>query len=37
VGRGGGYKSAAEWQRGSARDWYDVTDSNEALGFRCAR
>jgi formylglycine-generating enzyme required for sulfatase activity len=36
-GRGGGFKSAAVWQRGAARDWYDLTDAGESLGFRCAR
>ena len=36
-GRGGGFKSAATWQRASKRDWYDLTDSGAALGFRCAR
>jgi formylglycine-generating enzyme required for sulfatase activity len=37
AGRGGGYKSEAIWQRASARDWYDLTDSGPSLGFRCAR
>ena len=37
VGRGGGYKSEAVWQRSSKRDWYDLTDAGAALGFRCAR
>jgi formylglycine-generating enzyme required for sulfatase activity len=37
VGRGGGYKSTAVWQRASERDWYDVTDTSQSLGFRCAR
>jgi formylglycine-generating enzyme required for sulfatase activity len=37
VGRGGGYKSEAIWQRGSSRDWYDLSDSTPPLGFRCAR
>ena len=37
VGRGGGFKSEAEWERGSSRDWYNTGDSDEALGFRCAR
>ncbi|HEX4339241.1 MAG TPA: SUMF1/EgtB/PvdO family nonheme iron enzyme [Polyangiaceae bacterium] len=36
VGRGGGYKSEAVWQRTSARDTYDSTDSSASLGFRCA-
>jgi formylglycine-generating enzyme required for sulfatase activity len=36
-GRGGGYKSDPVWQRASARDWYDLTDASEPLGFRCAR
>jgi sulfatase modifying factor 1 len=36
-GRGGGFKSAATWLRASKRDWYDLTDSGAALGFRCAR
>lgn len=35
-GRGGGFKSEATWQRASKRDWYDLTDSGAALGFRCA-
>jgi len=37
VGRGGGYKSKAVWQRASSRDWYDTYDQGKALGFRCAR
>jgi formylglycine-generating enzyme required for sulfatase activity len=37
VGRGGGYDSEAIWQRTAARDWYDIADSVEALGFRCAQ
>lgn len=37
VGRGGGFKSEAVWQRTSARDWYDATDAGGSLGFRCAR
>jgi formylglycine-generating enzyme required for sulfatase activity len=37
VGRGGGYKSEAVWQRTSARDWYDLTDASGSMGFRCAR
>ena len=37
VGRGGGFKSEAVWQRTSSRDWYDATDAGAALGFRCAR
>jgi formylglycine-generating enzyme required for sulfatase activity len=36
-GRGGGFKSEPVWQRTSARDWYDLTDESEPLGFRCAR
>jgi formylglycine-generating enzyme required for sulfatase activity len=36
VGRGGGYKSAAIWQRTSARDTYDNVDAGKSLGFRCA-
>lgn len=36
-GRGGGYKSAVEWQRTSKRDWYDLIDEGASLGFRCAR
>ncbi len=36
VGRGGGYKSEAVWQRASSRDWYDLSDWSEPLGFRCA-
>ena len=35
-GRGGGFKSESTWQRVSARDWYDKTDSGKSLGFRCA-
>jgi formylglycine-generating enzyme required for sulfatase activity len=37
VGRGGGFKSDAEWLRTSKRDWYDLTDAGASLGFRCAR
>jgi formylglycine-generating enzyme required for sulfatase activity len=37
VGRGGGYKSMLVWERASSRDWYDVSDAKEPLGFRCAR
>jgi formylglycine-generating enzyme required for sulfatase activity len=37
VGRGGGFKSEAVWQRTSARDTYDSGDSSKSLGFRCAR
>jgi formylglycine-generating enzyme required for sulfatase activity len=37
VGRGGGYKSAAVWQRASQRDQYDLSDEAESLGFRCTR
>jgi formylglycine-generating enzyme required for sulfatase activity len=36
VGRGGGYKSEAVWQRTSARDTYDADDTSTSLGFRCA-
>jgi formylglycine-generating enzyme required for sulfatase activity len=35
-GRGGGFKSDPTWQRTSKRDWYDLTDTGAALGFRCA-
>jgi len=37
VGRGGGYRSEAVWQRASVRDWYDLSDASKPLGFRCAR
>ena len=37
VGRGGGFKSGAEFLRTSKRDWYDATDTAPSLGFRCAR
>jgi formylglycine-generating enzyme required for sulfatase activity len=37
VGRGGGFKSDAEYLRASKRDWYDDTDAAASLGFRCAR
>ncbi len=37
VGRGGGFKSDAEYLRTSKRDWYDETDAAPSLGFRCAR
>jgi formylglycine-generating enzyme required for sulfatase activity len=37
VGRGGGFKSDAEYLRTSKRDWYDATDAAASLGFRCAR
>jgi formylglycine-generating enzyme required for sulfatase activity len=37
VGRGGGWQSAAQWQRASSRDWYDLTDAGTSFGFRCAR
>jgi iron(II)-dependent oxidoreductase len=37
VGRGGGFKSEAVWQRTSARDTYDAMDSSKSLGFRCAK
>jgi len=37
VGRGGGYRSEAVWQRASVRDWYDLSDAVSPLGFRCAR
>jgi len=36
-GRGGGFKSGAEYLRTSKRDWYDATDAAASLGFRCAR
>jgi formylglycine-generating enzyme required for sulfatase activity len=36
-GRGGGFKSDADWLRVSKRDWYDADDSGTSLGFRCAR
>lgn len=36
-GRGGGFRSDSTWQRTSARDWYDLTDTGASLGFRCAR
>ena len=36
-GRGGGFKSGAEYLRASKRDWYDPTDTAASLGFRCAR
>jgi formylglycine-generating enzyme required for sulfatase activity len=36
-GRGGGFKSDAEFVRASKRDWYDAPDSAASLGFRCAR
>jgi len=36
-GRGGGFKSDAEYLRTSKRDWYDPTDAAPSLGFRCAR
>jgi formylglycine-generating enzyme required for sulfatase activity len=36
-GRGGGFKSDAEFLRASKRDWYDTTDAGASLGFRCAR
>jgi formylglycine-generating enzyme required for sulfatase activity len=36
VGRGGGFKSDAYWQRASVRDWYSTTDAGASLGFRCA-
>ncbi len=37
VGRGGGWQSAAFWQRASVRDWYDLTDAGTSFGFRCAQ
>jgi formylglycine-generating enzyme required for sulfatase activity len=37
VGRGGGCRSEADWQRTSKRDWYDLVDQGPSLGFRCAR
>jgi iron(II)-dependent oxidoreductase len=36
-GRGGGFKSPADYLRASKRDWYDPTDAGASLGFRCAR
>lgn len=36
-GRGGGFKSDADFVRASKRDWYDPTDAAPSLGFRCAR
>jgi formylglycine-generating enzyme required for sulfatase activity len=36
VGRGGGFRSEAVWQRVSARDTYDSGDASASLGFRCA-
>jgi formylglycine-generating enzyme required for sulfatase activity len=36
-GRGGGFKSDADFVRASKRDWYDPTDTAPSLGFRCAR
>lgn len=36
-GRGGGFKSDAEYLRSSKRDWYDSPDAAVSLGFRCAR
>jgi formylglycine-generating enzyme required for sulfatase activity len=36
-GRGGGFRSGAEWLRASKRDWYDPLDAAASLGFRCAR
>lgn len=36
-GRGGGFKSPADFVRSSKRDWYDPTDTAPSLGFRCAR
>jgi formylglycine-generating enzyme required for sulfatase activity len=36
-GRGGGFRSDAEYQRASKRDYYDPPDQGAALGFRCAR
>jgi len=35
-GRGGGFKSEADFLRASKRDWYDTTDAGASLGFRCA-
>ena len=37
TGRGGGFKSDANYVRTSKRDWYDPTDTAVSLGFRCAR
>ena len=36
-GRGGGFRSDAEYQRASKRDYYDPPDQGATLGFRCAR
>lgn len=36
-GRGGGFKSNAQYLRAAKRDWYDATDAAASLGFRCAR
>lgn len=36
-GRGGGFRSDANYQRTSKRDVYDPPDQGAALGFRCAR
>lgn len=36
-GRGGGFRSDAEYQRASKRDYYDPPDQGASLGFRCAR
>jgi len=35
-GRGGGFKSDADYLRASKRDWYDFDDEAASLGFRCA-
>jgi formylglycine-generating enzyme required for sulfatase activity len=37
TGRGGGWKSEADWLRASVRDWYVPTDAGKSLGFRCAK
>jgi formylglycine-generating enzyme required for sulfatase activity len=36
-GRGGGWKSAAVWNRTSQRDWYGQDVKGQSLGFRCAK
>ena len=37
VGRGGGFKSTAEWLRTGARDDYEPESFKSSLGFRCAK
>jgi formylglycine-generating enzyme required for sulfatase activity len=37
VGRGGGFRSTTEWQRGGARDDYEAGYFKNSLGLRCAR